>query len=413
MSGQKKTTRTGQNGFSAVFLTLILGSMMVMTLTFVQAAAQKAAESTADSVFRLAALSVLGEYDLDLYRRYGIIAHGRSEEEIEALIRMYGNTTFRNKRPMDLLRNDLQSIEVSLAPYSLLDCQRFEDELAEIMVLRLAGNALRSMPEAAKGSDQRPQRKLKNKNVLKTLPSGGKGNLSLVTQAILEFSPEQLGNMVTKAHRYYLANEYAKHYFSHDKESKLPEAPAFFRNEMEYLLYGADSDWENKNRFLNDFTALRTALNLAHILSDAAKMKELTALANTVAPGPGAPAALATLTAAWALSEAINDRKILNEGGTVPLLKQSVHWALSIENLHRQEGGAIYPSVRAGKNYAEHLELFLYLANHEKKLLRMMDLIQINMKLECDRNFTMSSRCKGFAFVATVSGKAYSYEKEY
>lgn len=401
-----------RRGFSAVFLTLILGAMVTMTLVFVHGAAQKAGESIHDSVLRLAGLSVLGEYDLDLYQRYHILAHGKNEEEISQLIQMYGNETFRNKRPMDLIRSDLQAVEVSLKKYSLMDGERLEKELSEIMVYRIAREKIRS-PEVKKPDSERPQRELKNQKVISTLPSGGKDNWTLLTQAITNLSPNALEGLITRGHRYYLVNEYIQYYFSHDKEGKSSEHPAFFRNETEYLLYGDFSDTENKKRFLNDFTGLRTGLNLYHIIQDPEKMQELSTLANLTAPGPGAPAAQGVLASAWAFSEALNDRKILDGGGKVPILKKKENWALSIENLHRQEGGVLYPAVQEGKNYGEYLELFLYFANHEKKLLRIMDLIQINMKTQTDSRFTMAGRYKGFEFTAFLNGKAYHYEKSY
>ena len=401
-----------KRGFSAVFLTLILGSMVTLALTFVHAAAQKAGESTADSVFRLAALSVLGEYDLELYQRYGILAHGRSEEEIDQLIQMYANTTFRNKRPMDLIRSDLQAVEVSLKQYSLMDRERMEKELSEIMVFRLAKEKMKG-PGPPITAENRPNRELKNQKIIHSLPSEGKDNLTLLTQAILNLTPENLESLLTKGHRYYLINEYIKAYFNHDKEGKSGEYPTFFRNEIEYILYGDFADQENKKRFLNDFTGLRAALNLIHILKDPEKMEELSTLANLTAPGPGAPAAQGVLASAWALSEAWNDRKLLDAGEKIPLLKGKEHWALSIDNLHRMEGGIIFPAIRDGKDYAEYMELFLAFSSQEKKLFRIMDLIQINMKLQTDRHFSLAGRYKGFEFRATVNGKAYYVEKSY
>lgn len=401
-----------KRGFSAVFLTLILGSMVTLTLTFVHAAAQKAGESTADSVFRLAALSVLGEYDLELYQRYGILAHGRSEDEIDRLIRMYADTTFRNKRPMDLIRSDLQSVEASLKQYSLLDRERMEKELSEIMVFRLAREKLKG-PEPAIPEGDRPTRELKNQKIIQSLPSEGKDNLTLLTQAILSLTPENLEGLMTKGHRHYLINQYIKSHFNHDKEDKSREYPTFFRNETEYILYGDFSDLENKKRFLNDFIGLRTALNLIHILNDPEKMQELSTLANLTAPGPGAPAAQGVLASAWALSEAWNDRKMLDAGEKIPILKGKEHWALSIENIHRMEGGILFPAVREGKDYAGYLELFLVFSSQEKKLSRIMDLIQINMKLQTDSRFSLAGRYKGFEFRAMVNGKVYYVEKSY
>jgi hypothetical protein len=59
-------------------------------------------------------------------------------------------------------------------------------------------------------------------------------------------------------------------------------------------------------------------LNLIHILKDPEKMEELSTLANLTAPGPGAPAAQGVLASAWALSEAWNDRKMLDAGEKNP-----------------------------------------------------------------------------------------------
>lgn len=67
----------------------------------------------------------------------------------------------------------------------------------------------------------------------------------------------------------------------------------------------------------------------------------------------------------------------------------------------------------SGNNYVDYLRILLYLEDREKKLLRCMDLIQLNMKGCYNRSFDLKEYYGGFRFVAVANDRAYEYMEKY
>jgi hypothetical protein len=158
---------------------------------------------------------------------------------------------------------------------------------------------------------------------------------------------------------------------------------------------------------------IRTALNLIHVYTDKTKSEEIAALANVLTPGAPSLATQGLIAAGWAYAEAVNDEKLIRAGKRVPILKEADHWALSIGFHDRISEGMVLPEREKGFTYQDYLKLFLALTDREVKLLRIMDLIQLNMIGNHNRNFLISDYHLGMDYDVVANGRRYHYTISY
>lgn len=235
----------------------------------------------------------------------------------------------------------------------------------------------------------------------------------------------------------------------------------FFHNEVEYILCGKLTDEDNEKAIVRSLRTLRFPSNLAHIYTDPEKMAQLTAAAEAIAPGPVGLAIQAALGAAWAWAESSNDAYLLIDGRKVPLIKDSTTWALSIEAVlaslvkdaldpekfgggndpERFEGGTdpdssvvpgsksnygddpekllkkdrpvIRPPENRGMSYEQYLRILLFMREDPATVMRILDLIQINIRKDYDGDFLICEQCTGLSYEAKVNGRTFSYDKTY
>ena len=128
-------------------------------------------------------------------------------------------------------------------------------------------------------------------------------------------------------------------------------------------------------------------------------------MAAVLTPGPEAAVTQAALVLAWAAGEAANDVARLEKGGCVPLMKTDEDWMLSLEGVLENlfEGKVLEPENNDGLNYKGYLTLLLFFEDRQAKLIRVMDLIQINMKGNYDSGFSMAHSYAGFQLRGEIS----------
>ena len=131
-------------------------------------------------------------------------------------------------------------------------------------------------------------------------------------------------------------------------------------------------------------------------------------------------AAKAGVMAAWTAAETGNDMRLLENGDKVAIFKTSSQWAthdiVTIANGWVAEivlKDPVYAEDRSGQSYRDYLRLMLYIMDRETKLLRIMDLIQINLKGTYNGEFLMREHYSGFRFECSVDGEHYAYEETY
>lgn len=161
------------------------------------------------------------------------------------------------------------------------------------------------------------------------------------------------------------------------------------------------------------------------------------AAAQAITPGPAAALTQALILESWALLEAENDLRILEAGERVPLIKQDDNWAISLENVlaldfsgdDANEGnggweeagepadplqsGFIRPQTIEGQSYEAYLKIFVAALPQETRVLRMMDLMQINLKYLYNESFLLADYYTGLQYTLRINGKAYEFTETY
>lgn len=410
-----------KKGSTSVFLTMILASMLLAAGMFIHAASHEAGRSYADAVFELAGRSVLSEYDLKLQRRYGLFAVHTDESKTEDRIKYYADFSFhdnrfreaiRGRQYIDILRLDLDLVRVSLKGYSMTDVDLFEEQILACMKTGIFKNYLFQGKEY-------PVREqnviLRNEQMINSLPSKGYSS-SIFTdlKRIAENGLPGIEEIKKNAKETFLVDEYIIRYFqNHRRGSEMRNT--FFQNEVEYILKGSFDDRKNYNGVRTDLFIVRNVLNLVHIYSDPEKHAKVKATAAELSLGAAEPVAEPVVAEAWAAAESENDLRLLEDGKPVPLVKARNNWAVPISKTleYLWKEGYTEPLNLSGNTYDDYLRILLYLENREKKLLRCMDLIQLNMKGSYSKGFDLKEYYGGFRFTAVANDQEYEYIQKY
>lgn len=181
--------------------------------------------------------------------------------------------------------------------------------------------------------------------------------------------------------------------------------------EMEYLLFGRDTDKENLVQTVEMLLAVREGMNLIHILGDSEKRSQARALAASVVGASGL-LPLVSITAflimgVWAFGEAVADIRTLLNGGKVPILKGKEDWCLSLEGLMEfaSKGKVTESESReSGLSYPQYLTIFLFTSPGTRMLYRMMDVIEMNLSRD-QKGFQMSNCAYRVDMQAEACGK--------
>ena len=448
----KNMSLNSKKGSTAVFLIMILSAIILAISVMIYGASQLAGMSASDAVLELAGRSVLSEYDTELLKRYGIFAVNLDEAQIKDKISLYANYSFHNnlikeqmyrKKHMNLLKLKMESIHVNLKGYSITDISIFEEQLLESakydLIKNITGGSSEAVP--SKQSDI----ELKNSQVINSLPSCGYERPALDIGQLLQNGIPGIDELRGKSIDNFSINEYIMgHFINHRRGTE--ERVTFFQNEAEYILNGGFSDQKNYKAVRKNLFIIRTGMNLTHIYSDSEKRNEIAALAEVLTPGPPAVLTQAVIAGIWSAAEAENDMKRLEDGKKVPLVKTKQQWALHLENAvqadekheietlkdsleengeeenldlgksiqaKRKKTGYIEPRDKRGIEYEDYLRILLFMENREMKLLRCMDLIQLNMKGSYHQDFDIRQFYGGFEFDAVIQEKKLSYVQKY
>ena len=142
---------------------------------------------------------------------------------------------------------------------------------------------------------------------------------------------------------------------------------------------------------------------------------------------------------AWAALETEQDMKDLLDNKRVPILKSEAEWQTGLGavldsdkvrkelddeskellNEKREElnglGGIAdkVSDLKEGLNYDEHLMIMILAMDERVRLLRIMDLVQINMKFRYYRDFNMMEYYVGTRFSIDANGRSYEFDDEY
>ena len=293
----------------------------------------------------------------------------------------------------------------------MLNLDIFKDQIIALgKIVKIKDVLNKSESEDNKTNEIVEDKIINNQKILNGLPSSGVKlsiSISKVTEIIKKsFSIKEIINQSSNA---YYENQYISSYFNDYLDAKKPET-SYFNNEIEYIICGKTSDSANIDSVKSKILLLRNALNFSYLLTDKKRRSAAMAAAEIIAPGPAAIAAELVIIEGWALLESHNDLKLLLAGKKVPLLKTNETWVTDIDMyLKNKSKGVIDSEAKDGINYKGYLNILTYFLDENTKLLRIMDLIQINMKYLYYEDFLIKEYNCGLEFDMKVNRKIYEY----
>ena len=170
--------------------------------------------------------------------------------------------------------------------------------------------------------------------------------------------------------------------------------------EQEYLIGGKNDDMDNLRIVLYKIRRLRMAPNYLYLQSDETKKAEAKVLAGVVSVLMGNPELTEVITQgilmAWAYGESVMDIRTLTAGGKVPAVKTKETWKLSLSGLMKlgtEEDSGDSENGENGFGYEEYLKILFLLESQESLQMRMLDLIEWNMKVRLECPFFQADAC--------------------
>lgn len=394
-----------------VFVCLFFLTMVSMIFAFIDASRRTAVNSSAEALCSLWAESVLAEYDLNLQRRYNVFGFYGYPKDVTDKLDYYAEGSFRDKKYIEY-----GGSSCSLYDYALTDVDLLSEQLVKAGELAFTEKFIKPDKEvvSVERAGNQDEDGGGGRKLFDDLPSEGsdKGySLAAVTEAISGLS--SLGDVVRAGSDSYFVEQYIFAYFKDASDGK-DLGETYFSQEIEYIICGKKSDSANGRSIRNKIVALREGTNYLCISTSPSMRAQVMAAAQLLTPGPAAAVTEKALTAAWALAESVNDYKLLMAGHRIPLVKTERFWATDLDSVvANQEQGCIFTGIDEGEDYSDYLRLFTYTMDSRVRILRIMDLIQINMRYLYYDSFLLREYNGGVRFVMKVNGVDHEMVKKY
>lgn len=198
------------------------------------------------------------------------------------------------------------------------------------------------------------------------LPSGKECPSAEESFSSALFSTESAANPIQVG----LLGEYSLRFFhSYHKEESVHTTP--YSNakglEVEYLLHGKKSDYENLSAQVTSLLAFRESMNFIHIMSDPEKLEAVEEFVTSFLAITANPVVIAVFSAfvigIWAFAQSLLDVKELLNDQRVPLMHSLESWSLSLNHLLdflSYLSGEEIPKENIGLSYEDYLRISLF-----------------------------------------------------
>ena len=395
-----------KRGMVSVFVMIFSVSIISLAMLFIGGTRAKAISSSVESLGHLWAKTILGEYTDKLYERYGIFAYkAKSPAEVDDKLNQLSEITFKGKRYIDC-----EGCNSSLYKYSLAELDNFQKQVNKAAV----ADKQKKFKDIELDIYTPSDRTISNDAIVAGLPSKGRlssFSLSNFINKIKEI--DDIKDVLKGGKDELLQMKYMKNHFQ-SAVSQSEDDDSFFKYELEYILAGKASDEGNLKSARNRIITIREAMNIAYINKNP-QMRDLAlTIAELISSPAAAPATQQALIAAWAYAESVNDYRLLVHGKKVPLMKDDDSWAVNLKSIITNPNPEyIDKDNEKGNTYNEYLQAMIFLTNKDNRLLRMMDLIEINMKYCYYGNFSISSHYTGIDYSMDVNGRTHNFSAEY
>ena len=198
------------------------------------------------------------------------------------------------------------------------------------------------------------------------LPSGKECPSTEESFSSALFSTESAANPIQVG----LLGEYSLRFFhSYHKEESAHTTP--YSNakglEVEYLLHGKKSDYENLSAQVTSLLAFRESMNFIHIMSDPEQLEAVEEFVTSFLAITANPVVIAVFSAfvigIWAFAQSLLDVKELLNDERVPLMHSLESWSLSLNHLLdflSYLSGEEIPRENIGLSYEDYLRISLF-----------------------------------------------------
>ncbi|MDD4200327.1 MAG: DUF5702 domain-containing protein [Eubacteriales bacterium] len=401
----------GRNGSSPVFLSIILAALMAITLSLVYSARQVAVFSVADGTFNLAGNSVLSEYDYYIERDYGLFLIQGTNEQLSRKLQRYAGNTLDHPDKIKLTKASVNAGRFNATSLTAIK-QQIQDHMKSLSAVSAA---IKHEDKVESSEEKMQYRTLRHGPTITSLPSRALPDKNILAAA------KKIGESLKNPELFfrsgtskYIMDSYILHKFNNNIYTIDPNH--FFSNEVEYIICGGLSDEKNGEQTDMAIKAIRVGLNLQHIYTNPEKTAAVQAAAEILTPGILGTVTQLGISTVWATAEAANDVALLHEGYKVPIIKDKLSWAIDLDALiEGYNSGKAYvaPAVNKGREYEDYLRILLFIKDDNMKTGRILDLIQINMRKNYDKNFLVQECATGISIDGTVNGKDFTYDKMY
>ena len=383
--------------------------------------------------------AILSEYDVYLLEDYSIMAYFGNDSDVSRKVNDYLEYSSKNK-----LDEKIRGANADLTGYELGIPGNFRKALklgfatsATDELINGRGRTYRNLDSL--GGYEEEGRVINNKVVLDTLPSGGSGgcvSADTLTQNAKSIGDESgVKNSILGGGAEILLIERSMD----NHVSKADEKDHFFVNEWEYIIKGSNDDEVNYRACRKRLFVARNALNLVALYKDEAKVEAIMSVAEAITPGPLGLATQILIAEAWAALETEEDLDDLYSDRRVPVIKTPTQWKTSLTSVISSKefekelddeskellsekkdeiseigkGLQTVTQFKDGLNYDEYLMIMILAMNENTRLLRIMDLVQINMKYRYYRDFNLMEYYTGTRFTIDEGIRSHVFEEAY
>jgi len=388
-------------------------SLILLVTALINGAQTILVRNGANALGDLWASSILGEYDKELYRRYGILAYYGDEGTVKNKLEFYADYTFGDKRYASC---HVKGVE--LYDYSLITPENVMKQIRKETLKEMAEGLLSGRDEGPvrydNGEGEAGSGRLIDSALAEGLPSYGKtSSLSIDYAKELIEKLTSLESIVTEGTDSFILNKYIKNNFR-NVYFATPEESTYLYGEQEYILSGRNTDEANRKSARNKIIALREVLNMVYLESNPELRDACIAAGEVITLGQGGPAAGHAIMAAWALAESINDYELLIHGKPVSFFKNESCWAIDLDSvLENESRGCVDTGYGIGDDYTDYLMYLLYLTGENTKILRMLDLIELNLRETYYGGLRLQDYYVGVRYSLNANGEEYSFTDVY
>jgi len=193
--------------------------------------------------------------------------------------------------------------------------------------------------------------------------------------------------------------------------------------QIEYLLEGKGSDIDNLEAILKRIFYIRYATNMAYLKTDVQKQNEAYSLALTatsvIAQPELAEVVKEAIILAWAYAESAKDMRILFDGNSLSPSKNATDWNTSLDEVpnFKDHLSNYHVPIAGSLDYESFLQSFLLLLNSKKENMRLMDIMEMDIRLTSgNANFRMDNQIYQlhvFSNISSTYGYGFSIKRSF